>query len=96
MSLHSHLGRLRNINDQMHNLHARILNCADAFNGSRPQEAVLRDDRKSGHTLNSQFDEVISDLQSILSATISEVERLEEQIMEPTVSSTRAMAERVY
>lgn len=82
MSIHSHLEQLRIIHERVGALETRVRNLADVFNGSEPEEPKLGRPVESGHTLNNQFGEVISNIQDTLGAISRQTDRLEKQLFD--------------
>lgn len=87
MSLPVHLDQLRMTNERAQSLRRRITTCADAFDGSMPQEASRPERPDASSTLNNQFGEVISSIQMHLDASMREIERLEDQILDNKAGS---------
>jgi len=98
MSIHTHLEQLRIVNEGVSSLNTRIRNLADMFNGSEPEDPrTVKPAGPSGHTINNQFGEVISNIQDTIVSIAHQTERLEMQLFDNAPGSIgRSAVERAY
>lgn len=87
MSLQFHIEQLRMLTEHTDKIWQRVTTCADAFNGSMPADADPPAPLGGGHSLNSQFEEVITQLQRNMKAIQREVERIEDQVLDSSKSA---------